>query len=93
MAAGRMADITLTITNEVGLHARPAALFVRAASRYPDTRVEIIKNGRAQNAKSILGVLTLQVTRGTTIQVRADGPHADDVLKSLHDLVVSGFRE
>ncbi|HYM96959.1 MAG TPA: HPr family phosphocarrier protein [Candidatus Sulfotelmatobacter sp.] len=84
-------DVTLTVTNEVGLHARPAALFVKAASRYPDTRVEIIKDGTAQNAKSILGVLTLQVTQGTTILVRADGPHAEDVLSALQSLVARDF--
>ena len=88
-----MAEIALTITNPVGLHARPAALFVQTASRYKDTRVEVSKNGEVRDAKSILGVLTLAVTQGTTIRVRADGPHATDVLASLQELVARDFSE
>ena len=86
-----MPDINVTITNPVGLHARPATLFVQAASRYKDTRVEIVKDGIVRDAKSILGVLTLGVTQNTTIKVRADGPHADDVLAALRELVRHDF--
>ena len=84
-------DINVTITNSVGLHARPATLFVQAASRYKDTRVEIVKDGAVRDAKSILGVLTLGVTQNTTIVVRAEGPHADEVLTSLKELVGNDF--
>jgi phosphocarrier protein HPr len=64
---------------------------VQAASRYKDTRVEIVKDGAARDAKSILGVLTLGVTQNTTIVVRAEGPHADEVLTSLKELVGNDF--
>src|SRR2546423_13590626 len=67
----------LTITNKVGLHARPAALFVQTAARFKDTRVEVVKDGMVRDAKSILSVLTLGVGQGTTITVRAEGPQAD----------------
>lgn len=86
-------EITLTITNPVGLHARPAALFVQTASRYQDTRVEVVKNGTVRDAKSILGVLTLGVTQGTPIVVRAEGPHAEELLTALRELVVHDFNE
>jgi phosphocarrier protein HPr len=83
----------LTITNKVGLHARPAALFVQTAARFKDTRVEVLKDGVPRDAKSILSVLSLGVTQGTTIVVRAEGPHADDAIAALSDLVDRDFNE
>src|SRR5713226_9842117 len=83
----------LTITNKVGLHARPAALFVQTAARFKDTRVEVLKDGVPRDAKSILNVLSLGVTQGTTIVVRAEGPHADDAIAALSDLVDRDFNE
>jgi phosphotransferase system HPr (HPr) family protein len=53
--------------------------------------VEIVKDGAVRDAKSILGVLTLGVTKNTTILVRAEGPHADEVLTSLKELVGNDF--
>jgi len=83
----------LTITNKVGLHARPAALFVQTAARFKDTRVEVLKDGVPRDAKSILNVLALGVTQGTTIVVRAEGPHAGDAIAALSDLVDRDFNE
>jgi len=83
----------LTITNKVGLHARPAALFVQTAARFKDTRVEVLKDGVPRDAKSILNILSLGVTQGTTIVVRAEGPHADDAIAALSDLVDRDFNE
>jgi len=68
-------------------------LFVQTASRYKDTRVELVKNGTVRDAKSILGVLTLGVTQGTTIVVRTDGPHAAEVLTALQELAAHDFSE
>src|SRR3989454_6115168 len=87
------AERRLTITNKVGLHARPAALFVQTAARFKDTRIEIVKDGTVRDAKSMLGVLTLGVSQGTTIMVRADGPHADEAIAALSDLVDRDFGE
>ena len=84
---------TLTITNKVGLHARPAALFVQTAARFKDTRVEVVKDGMVRDAKSILSVLTLGVGQGTTITVRAEGPQADAAVAALTDLVSRDFDE
>jgi len=71
----------------------PAALFVQTAARFRDTRVEVLKDGLARDAKSILSVLTLGVSQGTTITVRADGPQAEAALTALADLVNRDFDE
>lgn len=91
--ARRIREHPLTITNKVGLHARPAALFVQTAARFKDTKIEVVKDGTVRDAKSILGVLTLGVSQGTTIVVRADGPHADEAIAALSDLVDRDFGE
>lgn len=88
-----VAEVSLVITNEVGLHARPAALFVQTASRFKQTRIEVVKEGVARDAKSMLGVLTLAVKQGTTIAIRAEGPEADEALRALTDLVNRDFKE
>ena len=64
---------------------------MQQANRYKDSRVELVKNGTVRDAKSILGVLTLGVTQGTTIVVRADGPHAMEVLTALQELAAHDF--
>lgn len=87
------AERQLTIMNKVGLHARPAALFVQTAARFKDTRVEVLKDGAARDAKSILSVLTLGVSQGTTITVRAEGPQAEAAIDALTELVGRDFNE
>ncbi|MGC0252535.1 HPr family phosphocarrier protein [Pseudactinotalea sp. Z1748] len=82
-----MAERTVTVKSAVGLHARPAAIFTRAAedSGIP---VRITKSGAApQDASSILGVMTLGVKGGDTVTLYADGPRADEVLDDLADLL------
>jgi phosphotransferase system HPr (HPr) family protein len=91
--AGLITERQLTIMNAVGLHARPAALFVQTAARFKDTRIEVVKDGMVRDAKSILSVLTLGVGHGATITVRADGPQADDAVAALTDLVDRDFGE
>src|SRR2546430_9865609 len=81
----------LTITNKVGLHARPAALFVQTAARFKDTKIQVDKDGTVRDAKSILRVLTLGVSQGTTIMVRAEGPQAAEAIAALSDLVDRDF--
>ena len=88
-----MPEQQLVVTNEVGLHARPAAMFVKTAARFPNATIEVVKNGKAANAKSILEVLTLGVSKGTTITVRAEGEEADEALRSLVTLIVRNFNE
>lgn len=80
----------LTIPNEDGLHARPAAKFVKLASRFAcDVWVE--KDDEEINGKSIMGLMMLAAAQGTTIRVSAEGEDADLALEKLSDLVNSGF--
>jgi len=87
-----LAEVSLVITNEVDLHARPAALFVQTAGRFKQTRIELVKDGVVRDAKSMLGVLTLGVGKGTRIAIRAEGPEADEALRALSDLVNRDFK-
>ena len=85
-------EATLLIENELGLHARAATVFVRVASKYEST-VYITKDGRQVNGKSIMGVLTLVASKGTEIQLRADGPDAEYAIAALSQLVRDKFGE
>lgn len=80
----------VVITNRQGLHARPADMFVRAASRF-QARIEVIKDGNRVDGKSILGVLTLVAEEGSELQIEASGPDAQAALKALSQLVESNF--
>ncbi|GHH68511.1 phosphocarrier protein HPr [Streptosporangium violaceochromogenes] len=78
-----MAERRVTVESETGLHARPAATFVRvAAGAAPD--ITVAKgDGEPVNAKSILAVLALDVRRGDTVVIRAEGDGAEEVLDRL----------
>lgn len=86
-------DMEVTICNEQGLHARPAAQFVRIASKYPDVDLTVSKDGMAVNGKSIIGIMMLAAGRGTKLRLSANGAGADDLLRDLESLVDSGFGE
>jgi len=76
----------------VGLHARPAALFVQTAKRF-NCDIRVTHGEREANAKSILGVLTLGANQGAVITIRAEGEDADQALAALEALVESNFGE
>lgn len=84
---------SVLVRNPTGLHARPAALFVHTAQRFGGTKIEVTKDGVTRDAKSILGVLTLAVTQGTTITLRAEGPEAEEAIQALVAAVESGLGE
>jgi phosphotransferase system HPr (HPr) family protein len=90
-----MPSVDLTVTHEVGLHARPAAEFVKLAVTYPcDIKVRnLTTNGDLVNAKSILSVLTLGVNKGHRIQIEASGDQEGDALEAMKALVESNFGE
>jgi phosphotransferase system HPr (HPr) family protein len=90
-----MQNIRLTVNHPVGLHARPAAQFVKAASQYESeiTVANITQDSEAVNAKSILLVLTLGVHQGHEIEIIANGADEGDVITTLKDLVESNFGE
>jgi phosphocarrier protein HPr len=87
-----IAEAKLTIINELGLHARAATLFVQVTSKF-DAEVVVSKDGRDVNGKSIMGVLTLVASRGSEIQVRAEGTDATEMVAALRELVANGFGE
>lgn len=87
-----MPEISLGIHNKVGLHARPAALFVQEAKKF-DADISVRNGDSVANAKSILSVLTLGADQGCTIVVSAEGDDADEALSALRALVESGFGE
>jgi phosphocarrier protein len=80
------------IVNRAGMHARPAAEFVKIAGRFAsDIRVE--KDGLEVNGKSIMGVLMLAAERGSRLKLSAKGRDAEDAVNALSDLVRRGFEE
>jgi phosphocarrier protein HPr len=81
-----------TITNPLGLHARAAARFVHAASRF-EAHIRVAHGGRHMDAKSILGLLLLAAAQGTVITITADGPDEQEALDALCALVERGFGE
>jgi len=81
-----MPEITLTIQNKVGLHARPAALFVQTAKRF-DCDIRVTHDEREANAKSILDVLTLGASHGSVITIYAEGGDAEHALVALETLI------
>lgn len=87
-----MPEIQLTITNAVGLHARPASLFVQEANKFTSDIVVLLEDSEA-DAKSILDLLLLGANQGCTVTVRAEGPDAEDALAALKDLHARNFGE
>lgn len=83
---------TFEILNQYGIHARPAALFVKTASRY-DADVFVEKDGNRVSGKSIMGLMTLEASRGSKLVVTADGPDAEAVLDELEQLIDRRFDE
>jgi phosphocarrier protein HPr len=87
-----MPEISLEINNKVGLHARPAALFVQEAKKY-ESEIFAVNGERRINAKSILEVLTLGAHKGTIIQIQAEGPDAEAALQAFTALHANNFGE
>ena len=82
----------VVITNTSGLHARPATFFIQKANCYKCT-ILVEKDDRKVNAKSLLGVLSLGIAKGMTINLIADGQDEDAALNGLATLINSGFNE
>ena len=82
----------VTINNEVGLHARPATFFIQKANEFK-SGIWVEKDERRVNAKSLLGVLALGITKGTTITLLADGGDEKEAVAALSELVSGNFGE
>ncbi len=80
------------IENALGLHARAATKLVQLASRFP-CEVEIARADQVANAKSVMGVLLLCGSKGTTVEVRATGERAAECVKAIGELIADKFGE
>ncbi len=85
-----MADLQLVIRNQLGLHARACALFVKTASKYR-SEIFVSRDDLEVNGKSIMGVMMLAAEEGATITVRAAGPDEQDALEAIRVLVDGKF--
>ena len=85
-----MINRDVTIQNSVGLHARPATFFIQKANQYKST-IWVEKDERRVNAKSLLGVLSLGITKDMTITLIADGADEEDAIAGLTELIDSGL--
>ncbi len=83
---------TVTIVNQLGLHARAAARFVQLAGRFR-AKVRVSRDGRQVDGKSIMGILLLAAAKDSVITISADGPDEADAVQSLVALVRTGFGE
>lgn len=81
-----MYEKSVTIKNEIGLHARPASLFIQEAIRY-QSDIEVVKDDKKYNGKSIMGILSMSASKGQTITIRATGEDEEAAVDALVDLV------
>jgi phosphocarrier protein len=80
------------VNNQVGLHARPATFFIQKANEFKSS-IWVEKDERRVNAKSLLGVLSLGIVKGTVINLIADGPDEKAAADALVELISSNFAE
>jgi phosphocarrier protein HPr len=91
-ARGQKIEKEIAIINRLGLHARPAAMFVRISSRYR-CEVWVSKEGEEVNGKSIMGLMMLAAGQGSKLRIRCDGPDADKAMQELEELINARFNE
>ena len=82
----------VTINNQVGLHARPATFFIQKANEFKSS-IWIEREERRVNAKSLLGVLSLGIVKGTAVNIVADGVDENEAIATLSELIASDFTE
>lgn len=87
-----MISSEVMVNNAVGLHARPATFFIQRANSFKSS-IWVEKDDRRVNAKSLLGVLSLGIVKGTTISIVADGTDEEEAVKTLVDIIESNFSE
>ena len=82
----------VVINNQVGLHARPATFFIQKANEFKSS-IWVEKEERRVNAKSLLGVLSLGIVKGTSVKIIADGADENEAIETLSALIDSDFSE
>ena len=87
-----MAELSVRIVNKNGLHARPAAEIVKAAAKF-QSEITLRRDDLEVNGKSIMGVMMLAAEFGSTLQLQASGPDADDAVRAIATLIANKFGE
>ncbi len=87
-----MVSQTVTVVNQLGMHARAAAKFVHLATKY-QAQVRVARDGREMDGKSIMGILLLAAARGMDVTISADGSDEGEAVAALAALVASGFED
>lgn len=89
-----MSDVSqkMEIINELGIHARPAAMFVKLASKFK-SEIFVEKDDEKVNGKSIMGIMMLAAAKGTVIKVTASGPDAKQAVEQIQELINNKFGE
>ena len=87
-----MTSREVTVNNQVGLHARPATFFIQKANEFKSS-IWVEKEERKVNAKSLLGVLSLGIVKGTSMKIIADGADEGEAAAALEELISSNFFE
>ena len=91
-ASAQKVEKQITIVNRLGLHARPAALFVKVASRFR-AEVWVKKESEEVNGKSIMGLMMLAAGQGSKLRIRCEGPDASKAMEELEELIKARFNE
>ena len=87
-----MTQRDVAITNNIGLHARPATFFIQKANSFKSS-IWVEKDDRKVNAKSLLGVLSMGIAKGMTVTLIADGQDEESAINGLIELIQTGFAE
>lgn len=87
-----MTSRSVTVVNQLGMHARAAAKFVHLATRY-EARIRVARQGREMDGKSIMGILLLAAARGSIVTITADGVDEEAAVAALTALIEGGFGE
>ena len=90
--SGDKVEKEVTIVNRLGMHARPAAMFVRIASRHR-CEIWVEKEGEQINGKSIMGLMMLAAGQGSKLMIRCEGPDAEHAMQELEQLIANRFSE
>lgn len=80
------------IINKLGLHARASALFVKTSSRF-SSDVKLARDGVEVNGKSIMGIMMLAASKGSSVRLTVDGPDETEAIETIGELIANGFGE
>ncbi|MBU0951560.1 MAG: HPr family phosphocarrier protein [Elusimicrobia bacterium] len=87
-----MQETNLTVRNKLGLHARPAAMFVQLTTKYKSA-IKVFKGDQEVDGKSIMGLMTLAAEMGSQIKIVAEGEDEQDLINGISELVENRFNE